>query len=90
MADYGKIRTDGSIQKQGNPVSVSIANPDEQQKATMANLRGELPLQYTEQPEYDPETQYLTETWVEQDGKAVQVWEVHDIPTPPDESGDEA
>lgn len=84
MAEYGKIKTDGSIQSQGNPVSVTIANPDEEQKRKMADLRGELELRYTNPPEYDQETQYLTESWVQEGQYAVQVWEVHDIE--PDDS----
>lgn len=77
--DYGKIREDKSIQKQGNPVSVTVANPTEEQKAKLAELRGELELVYTEQPGYDPETQYIIDYWEEEDGKAVQHWEIHDI-----------
>lgn len=81
--DYGKIKPNGQIQKQGNPVSVTIANPNEEQKKTMAGLRGELELVYTEQPTYDPETEYLREYWQEEEGKAVQHWEV--IPIEPEE-----
>lgn len=77
--DYGKIREDGTIQVQGNPVSVTVANPTAAQRKSLANLRGELPLTYTTPPEYDPETQYLTEYWVEENGKAVQNWAIHDI-----------
>ena len=77
--DYGKIREDGTIQAQGNPVSVTVANPTAAQRKSLATLRGELPLTYTEQPEYDHETQYLTEYWVEENGKAVQNWAIHDI-----------
>ena len=77
--DYGKIREDGSIQIQGNPVSVTVANPTADQRKTLAKLRGELPMTYTEQPEYNPETQYVTDYWVEENNKAVQHWTVHDI-----------
>jgi len=80
--DYGKITSTGGIQKQGNPVFVTIANPNEPQKAAMASLRGELELVYTEQPEYDPMTQYLTDYWVEENGKAVQHWTIHELPEP--------
>lgn len=77
--DYGKITSDRKIQKQGNPVFVSISNPSEEQKGMMATLRWELPLQYNEQPSYNPDTQYIVEYWEEEDGVAVQKWEIHDI-----------
>lgn len=77
--NYGKITTNKQIQVQPNPVFVSISNPNEEQKKTMANLRGELELVYTEQPPYNPETQYLTQEWNEVNGKAVQSWIIHDI-----------
>lgn len=80
--DYGKIRSDGSIQVQSNPVYVSISNPDEDQKRIMADLRGELEMVYTDQPTYDPDTQYVTDYWQEDDGKAVQRWTIHDKPEP--------
>jgi len=82
--DYGKIRQDKSIQKQGNPVYVSISNPSECQKSMMAELRGELELVYTSQPQYNTETQYVTEYWEEENGKAVQHWEIHEIPPEPE------
>ena len=78
MKEYGKIKTDGSIQPQGNPVSVTVSNPTDDQRGLLAELRGELEMVRTPEPEYDPEKQYLTEAWVEQDGKAVQVWTVHE------------
>lgn len=80
--DYGKITLDGRIKHQPNPVNVTISNPTEEQKHIMADLRGELELVYTDAPEHDPETQYVTDYWQEEDGKAVQHWEIHDIPDP--------
>lgn len=80
--DYCKITTTGAAQRMPNPLRVTIANPTEAQKAAIAPVLGYLPMQYTDPPEYDPETQYLEEHWEEHDGKAVQVWEVKDYPTP--------
>ena len=82
MKEYGKIREDGSIQKQGNPVVVNIANPNEEQKRMCATLRGELELKYTKQPEYNPETQYLIEYWEQEGEYAVEHYEVKEIPQP--------
>lgn len=78
--DYGKIRTDGQIEKQTNPIRIVIGNPNETQKALCAELLGQLPMRYTDEPEYDPENQYVESHWEEIDGEAVQVWEIHDRP----------
>lgn len=80
--DYGKITSDGRIQRQPNPVFVTISNPNDGLKRIMADLRGELEMVYTDQPQYDPETQYVTDYWQEEDGNAVQHWEIHDKPEP--------
>jgi len=80
--DYCKITTEAKAQRMPNPYKVAVANPDEAAKATLAGLFGWLPMQYTAQPEYDPDTQYLEESWVEEDGKAVQVWTIVDKPEP--------
>ena len=80
--NYCKITTDNQAQMMPNPFRVTVANPDDNTKATLAELFGWLEMVYTDQPEYDPETQYVTDHWEEIDGKAVQVWEVHDKPTP--------
>ena len=40
------------------------------------------PLQTTDAPEYDPETQRLEESWTLEGGKIVQVWTVIDLPQP--------
>ena len=34
----------------------------------------------TDKPTYDPETQYITDYWVQDGQYAVQHWTVHDIP----------
>lgn len=38
---------------------------------------GYLPVVTTEMPEYDPETQFLTSRWAEQDGQIMSVWQVN-------------
>lgn len=83
--DYCKITTTGQAQRMPNPLKVTIANPTEEQKATLAPMLGYLPMRYTPEPEYDPDTQYTECHWEEQDGWAVQIWEVKDKPTPPPE-----
>ena len=80
--NYCKINTARQTQMMPNPVNVTIANPSEEQKAAVAQLGGWLAMVYTDAPEYDPETQYVTDYWEAEDGKAVQHWEVHELPTP--------
>ncbi len=63
-----------------NPFRVMVANPNEDMKKTLADLFGWLEKVETIPPEYDPETEYLVCHWEEQNGKAVQVWEIHNIP----------
>ena len=40
------------------------------------------PLQLTDEPEYDPETQRLEQSWTLTDGKIVQTWTIIDLPQP--------
>lgn len=80
--NYCKITTDKQAQMMPNPFAATIANPNETQKEKLAELFGWLPMVYTDAPEYDPETQYVTSYWQEQDGKAVQQWEIHELPAP--------
>lgn len=80
--NYCKITTAQQAQMMPNPFHATIANPNETQKATLAELFGWLEMVYTEPPEYDPETQYVVDHWEEIDGQAVQVWEVHNKPIP--------
>lgn len=75
--EYAKITSDGQLQMFPNPYRVVVANPNDEMKAQLASMFNWLEVVYTNQPEYDPETQYITYHFVEQDGKAVQVWEVH-------------
>ena len=88
--DYCKITTDARPQLMPNPFRVTVANPDEEQKAQLAEMFGWLEMVYAEEPEYDPETQYVTDSWEEEDGKAVQHWEVHDKPVPEPDGWTEA
>ena len=80
--NYCKINASQQAQQMPNPFHATIANPNDEQKAALAAIFGWLEMVYTDAPEYDPETQYVTDYWMEEDGKAVQVWEVHDKPTP--------
>lgn len=80
--NYCKITTAKSAQMMPNPFRVVVANPDEEQKAQLAAMFGWLEMVYTEPPEYDPETQYVTDWWQEEEGKAVQHWVVHELPEP--------
>lgn len=76
MAEFCKIRSDGSAMAAPNPLRIAIGNPSDERY----RYEGWLEKRYTERPEYDPDTQYITDRW-EQDGQyAVQVWTVHDIP----------
>lgn len=40
------------------------------------------PLQTTEQPEYNPETQYINKSYKLENGVIIEVWTVIDIPQP--------
>ena len=76
MAEFCKIKTDGSTMPAPNPLRIVVSNPSDERY----RYEGWLEKMYTEPPEYDPEKQYITDHW-EQDGQyAVQVWDVHEIP----------
>ena len=80
--NYCKITTTGAAHMMPNPVQIIVANPTDQQKVLIAELGGWLPMVYTDEPDYDPDTQYVTDYWAEEDGKAVQQWVVHELPEP--------
>ena len=80
--NYCKITSDKQAQMMPNPFKVVVANPDDEQKAQLAAMFGWLKMVYTDQPEYDPETEYVTDYWEEENGKAVQHWDVHEKPAP--------
>ena len=80
--NYCKINTAQQAQQMPNPFAATIANPNETQKEKLAEIFDWLPMVYTDAPEYDPETQYVVDHWEEIDGKAVQKWEVHELPAP--------
>ena len=88
--NYCKITTEKQAQMMPNPFRVTVANPTEEQKAQLAEMFGWLEMVYTAHPEYDPETQYVTDYWEEENGKAVQKWEVHDKPAPEPDGWTEA
>lgn len=88
--NYCKINTSNRPEIMPNPFRVVVSNPTEAQKAQLAEMFGWLEMVYTDSPEYDPETQYVTDYWEEEDGKAVQKWEVHEKPTPEPDGWTEA
>ena len=90
MKNWGTIRPDGQIERQTNPIRITIGNPTEEQKELCAQLLGQLEIVDTPEPQYDPETQYVTDYWEEEDGKAVQKWEVHEKPAPEPDGWTEA
>ena len=76
MAEFCKIKADGNTMSAPNPLRIVISNPSDERY----RYEGWLEKRYSEKPEYDHETQYITDHW-EQDGQfAVQHWEIHDIP----------
>ena len=76
MAEFCKIKEDGSCMRAPNPLRIVIGNPSDERY----RYEGWLEKRYTETPEYDPDTQYITDHWVQDGQYAVQVWTVHDIP----------
>lgn len=78
MAEFCKITTDGRAMKAPNPLRIVISNPSDERY----RYEGWLEKKYTEKPEYDPDTQYITDGWMQDGQYAVQVWTVHDIPAP--------
>lgn len=75
MAEFCKIKSDGTIQNAPNPLRIVISNPSNERY----RYEGWLEKRYSEPPEYDHDTQYITDYW-EQDGQfAVQHWEIHEI-----------
>ena len=76
MAEFCKIRSDGSVMAAPNPLRIVIGNPSDERY----RYEGWLEKRYTERPEYDSDTQYITDHWVQDGQYAVQQWTVHDIP----------
>ena len=76
MAEFCKIRSDGSTMTAPNPLRIVVSNPSDERY----RYEGWLEKRYTEHPVYDTDTQYLTDHWVQDGQYAVQVWTVHDIP----------
>lgn len=76
MTEFCKITTDGRAMKAPNPLRIVISNPSDERY----RYEGWLEKKYTEKPKYDPDTQYITDNWVQDGQYAVQVWSVHDVP----------
>ena len=76
MAEFCKIKSDGTIQNAPNPLRIVVSNPSDERY----RYEGWLEKHYTEPPVYDTDTQYITDHWVQDGQYAVQVWTVHDIP----------
>ena len=76
MAEFCKIASDGRAIRAPNPLRITISNPRDERY----RYEGWLEKLYTEPPEYAPDTQYITDHWVQDGQYAVQVWTVHDIP----------
>lgn len=73
MAEFCKIY-DGVCVDAPNPLKITISNPSDKRY----RAEGYLEKKYTPMPEYDPETQELIETWVQDGQYAVQTWTVRD------------
>ena len=75
MAEFCKIKADGSTMPAPNPLRIVISNPSDERY----RYEGWLEKRYSEKPKYDHEMQYITDNWVQDGRYAVQVWTVHDI-----------
>ena len=53
-----------------------IVNPPD---ALVVQLGLGHPLTTTPVPDYDPETQYVTKSWRQEESAIVEVWTIHDI-----------
>ena len=53
-----------------------IANPPD---ALVVQLGLGYPLTTTPVPDYNPETQYVTKSWRQEESAIVEVWTIHDI-----------
>ena len=76
MAEFCKIASDGRAMRAPNPLRITISNPSDERY----RYEGWLEKHYTEPPVYAPDTQYITDHWVQDGQYAVQAWTVHDIP----------
>lgn len=75
------------ILQEGKPVEVTAIIVDGMRIVYPTDAQVDLagagyPLQTTDAPEYDPETQRLEESWTLTKGKIKQVWTVIDLPQP--------
>ena len=72
---YAKLKSDGQIQKSPNPLRLTIANPSDER----LEYEGYHRVIESEQPSYDPDTQYITARYEMDGNNIIQIWEVHDI-----------
>ena len=56
-----------------------ISNPPDE---LVIDLGEGYPLQTTDKPEYDQETQYVTKSYKLENGVIIEVWTIHDIEQP--------
>ena len=76
MAEFCKIKADGTCMRAPNPLRIVVSNPSDERY----RYEGWLEKKYTEKPTYDPEAQYITDRWVQDGQCALKLWAVHDIP----------
>lgn len=74
MAEFCKIKADGTVMDAPNPLRIVVTNPSDERYRS----EGYLEMRYTEPPEYNSNTQYVTDYWVQDGVYAVQRWEVHE------------
>ena len=82
MAEFCKIRSDGSVMAAPNPLRIVVSNPSDERY----RYEGWLEKRYTERPEYDHDAKYITDHQVQDGQYAVQVCTVHDIPVSENQS----
>ena len=74
MAEFCKIKADGTCMRAPNPLRIVVSNRSDERY----RYEGWLEKKYSEKPEDNPETQYITDKWVQDGQFAAQVWAVHD------------
>ena len=73
---YAKLKSNGQIQVAPKVLRIVVSNPTDER----LEYEGYKKVIETEQPEYDPETQYIESHYVEYGNTILQVWEVVDMP----------
>ena len=72
---YGKL-VNNRFQTAPKVLKLTISNPTNEQYEDF----GYKELFVDDEPEYNPETQYLTEYYEEQTDKIIKHWQINDIP----------